>query len=168
MVAHLSPHALPLTAVQKIHCLGANGQAFLRSPQYATPLSHPVPVFGSHSQLNLDREKCMTFQNRFAPYSDEALGVTYLHSYKQWLDQHRNQSTNWPYTFEVQATETLSQINHKAKDYPDWKVAMKECRAASSEMQKKNSALVLRIAENTTWVSCKKDIRETFSLFISS
>jgi hypothetical protein len=136
------------------HFYGPNG-IVLHPSKYTTPSKHPKPIVGSYSRINLDDSKCMTYHQRYEPYTDESLGVNYLGLYKTWLQSSQAQ---WREpNFAATASMKLADANENAVKkgeayYPQWRQYTDKCQDNSSARNQSKSAIVLRAYENYTWV----------------
>ncbi|WFD27571.1 hypothetical protein MNAN1_002570 [Malassezia nana] len=60
-------------------CMGPNGAPVPLSPSNAhpTPPTHPKPIVGDYALVGLSRDQCITYEERYGMYTDEALKITY-------------------------------------------------------------------------------------------
>jgi hypothetical protein len=88
----------------------------------------------------------MTYNDRYEPYADLALGTTYLDSYNDWLSTHP-----WSSELEDAASYQLSIANEKASDFPQWGELMSTCQQQRSALNAAKTAVLLRVQQNYTW-----------------
>lgn len=116
---------------------------------YATPQAHPVALLGSHKDVGMDANICITSHDRYSMYTDEALGVTYrrtelgethgvqVHAAAapNFTDSHRGHFK--PETMDLHDWESLMsdrvrQANLRSEElgansFPDWRALMDTC-----------------------------------------
>lgn len=125
---------------------------------FETPEHHPTPAVGSTDLFS--PKTCTTYADRYRPYEDEALQITYLQGYPSLVERPRD-----PYwAREEKLNGKLIETNAKAEvngGYFDWAKAVEQCR---NQDEKAKRALVLRAYENYTWGL--DDIRNVRALIV--
>lgn len=104
-------------------CNGPSGIALPGLTVHPLSKKHPIPTLGTTNLFPSD--VCMTYEDRYRAYTDEALGVSTI------SPAHPSSTSN--------LTEQVASLN--------WKEAMEQCGS------KKTKAVVLRCYEGFPWVS---------------
>lgn len=97
----------------------------------------------------------MTYEQRYAPYTDEALGITYLRPYKRWTAANYDRDSRHPREDQDGAAVKLSDVNERAIDpsgYPAWRDLIDDCQRVRPVDEARRTAFLLRVHENYTWV----------------
>ncbi|UZJ53235.1 hypothetical protein CBS101457_002555 [Exobasidium rhododendri] len=94
----------------------------------------------------------MTYQQRYARYTDEALGVTYLESYKDWLKTSHSQERS-RHEYGTLAALELGKANAAALQQlvPAWRQLADDCTRKSALDTSNKTVIVMRAYENYTW-----------------
>ena len=80
----------PLLPPRLDQCLGPHNKTVPMSPSNAHPLpkEHPLPIVGDYNLVHVAGDQCITYEERYGMYTDEALGITYRLP-EELLPRHR-------------------------------------------------------------------------------